>query len=302
MALYGFDTVKLSEQWLLNGGLRMDHYRLNVSGPAGGRAPNNYPAYDLQRSDTLWNYQLGVVYKPAANGSIYASLGTSSRPGGSTLGNGSEDLTVTTDALADLQPEKTRSIELGTKWDVLNNRLGLTAAIFRNEVTNVRITENGLTYMGGNKVVNGLELGFTGSVMPGLDIFGGYTYMDSEQKDMGIGNIANGQPFQNTPKHSFSLWSSYKPTAKLTLGLGVYAQSSVNAAYIRSNDGGIVTKGTSGYARYDAMASYQFTPNMALQLNLYNLGNKVYYTGVRSPHYANIGAGRSAVATLKITY
>ncbi len=77
VALYGFDTVKLNEQWLLNGGLRMDHYRLNVSGPAGGRAPNNYPAYDLQRSDTLWNYQLGVVYKPAANGSIYASLGTS---------------------------------------------------------------------------------------------------------------------------------------------------------------------------------------------------------------------------------
>lgn len=303
VALYGFDTAKLNEQWLLNGGLRMDHYRLNTSGPAGGRAPNNYPAYDLQRSDTLWNYQLGVVYKPAANGSIYASLGTSSRPGGSTLGNGSEDLTVTTDALADLQPEKTRSIELGTKWDVLNNHLGLTAAIFRNEVTNVRITENGLTYMGGNKVVNGLELGFTGSVMPGLDIFGGYTYMDSEQKDMGIGNIANGQPFQNTPKHSFSLWSSYKPTPKLTLGLGVYAQSSVNASYILSKvDGGIVTKGTSGYARYDAMASYQFTPNMALQLNLYNLGNKVYYTGVRSPHYANIGAGRSAVATLKITY
>ena len=89
---------------------------------------------------------------------------------------------------------------------------------------------------------------------------------------------------------------------KLTLGLGVYAQSSVNASYIRSNDGGIVTKGVSGYARYDAMASYQFHPNMALQLNIYNLGDKVYYTGVRSSHYANIGAGRSAVATLKITY
>ncbi|MBV2163556.1 MAG: TonB-dependent siderophore receptor [Comamonas sp.] len=299
-ALYGFDTIKLNEQWLINGGLRVDHYKIDASGPPprGSVVP-----YDLSRSDTLFNYQLGVVYKPASNGSIYASLGTSSRPGGSSLGNGSEDLGITTDALADLKPEKTRSIELGTKWDVLNNHLGLTAAIFRNEVTNVRITENGITYMGGNKVVNGIELGFTGSVLPGLDVFGGYTYMDSEQKDMGAGNIANGQPFQNTPKHSFSLWTSYKPMSKLTLGLGVYAQSSVNASYIRSTvDGGIVTKGASGYARYDAMASYQFTPNMALQLNLYNLTDKVYYTGVRSPHYANIGAGRSAVATLKIAY
>lgn len=302
-ALYGFDTMKFNDQWLLNAGLRVDHYRLSASGPAGGRGATAYPAYDLKRSDTLFNYQLGLVYKPAANGSIYASLGTSSRPGGSTLGNGNEDLSTTTDALADLKPEKTRSMELGTKWEVLQQQLSLNAALFRNEVTNVRITENGVTYMGGNKVVNGLELGFSGRILPQLSVFGGYTYMDSEQKDLGLNNVGNGLPFPNTPKHSFSLWASYKPMAKLTLGLGLYAQSDVAQGYVRSSvDGGIVTKGVAGYSRYDAMASYQFNPNLALQLNVYNLTDKVYYTGVRSPHYANIGAGRSAVATLKFTY
>jgi catecholate siderophore receptor len=103
----------------------------------------------------MFNYQLGVVYKPASNGSIYANIGTSSRPGGSTLGNGSEDLTTTTDALISLKPEKTKSIELGTKWDLLDKKLNLTAAVFRNEVTNVRITDATGTYMGGNKEVNG---------------------------------------------------------------------------------------------------------------------------------------------------
>ncbi len=301
VAVYGFDTLKLNEQWLVNAGLRVDHYKLNASGPAGGRAPNNYPAYDLSRSDTLFNYQLGVVYKPASNGSIYASIGTSSRPGGSTLGNGSEDLTTTTEALASLKPEKTKAIELGTKWDLLDKKLGLTAAIFRNDVTNVRITDATGTYMGGNKVVNGLELGFTGQILSNLSVFGGYTYMDSKQKNMGIGNVANGQPFANTPKHSFSLWTSYKPMAKLTLGLGVTAQSSVNAAYVQGV-GGIVTKGANGYARYDAMMAYQINKNLAFQLNVYNLGNKVYYSGVRSPHYATMAAGRSAVASLKFTY
>ena len=303
-ALYGFDTLKFNDQWLLNAGLRVDHYRLSASGPESRRgATLLYPAYDLKRSDTLFNYQLGLVYKPAANGSIYASLGTSSRPGGSTLGNGNEDLSTTTDALADLKPEKTRSIELGTKWDLLDKKLGLTAALFRNEVTNVRITENGVTYMGGNKVVNGVELGFNGQILRNLNVFGGYTYMDSEQKDLGLNNVGNGLPFPNTPKHSFSLWASYKPMAKLTLGLGLYAQSEVAQGYVRSGvDQGIVTKGVAGYSRYDAMASYQFNPNLALQLNVYNLTDKVYYTGVRSPHYANIGAGRSAVATLKFTY
>lgn len=303
IALYGFDTLKLNEQWLVNAGLRVDHYKLSSSGPAGGRAPNNYPAYDLSRSDTLFNYQLGVVYKPAANGSIYANIGTSSRPGGSTLGNGSEDLTTTTDALISLKPEKTKSIELGTKWDLLDKKLNLAAAIFRNEVTNVRISDATGTYMGGNKEVNGLELGFTGQILSNLSVFGGYTFMDSEQKNMGIGNVANGQPFTNTPKHSFSLWTSYKPMSKLTLGLGIYAQSSVNAAYAVSTvDGGIVTKGANGFARYDAMLAYQIDKNLSFQLNVYNLGNKVYYTGVRSPHYANIGAGRSAVASLKFMY
>ena len=298
-ALYGFDTLKFNDQWLLNAGLRIDHYRLSASGPAG----RSNPAYDLTRSDTLFNYQLGLVYKPASNGSIYASVGTSSRPGGSTLGNGNEDLGVTTEALADLKPEKTRSIELGTKWDVLNQQLSLNAALFRNEVTNVRITENGVTYMGGNKVVNGLELGFSGRILPQLSVFGGYTYMDSEQKNLGLNNVANGLPFPNTPKHSFSLWTSYKPMAKLTLGLGVYAQSDAAQGYVRSSvDQGIVTKGIAGYSRYDAMASYQFNPNLALQLNVYNLTDKVYYSGVRSPHYATMAAGRSAVATLKFTY
>ena len=303
IALYVFDTLKLNDQWLVNVGSRLDHYKLRTSGPAGGRSPNNYPAYDLSRSDTLFNYQLGVVYKPAINGSIYASIGTSSRPGGSTLGSGNEDLATNTQEQTDLNPEKTRSLELGTKWDLLNNALGVNAALFRNEVTNVRITENGETFMGGNKVVNGVELGFNGQLTKGLNVFGGYTYMDSEQKNMGVGNIANGLPFANTPKHSLSLWANYKPTDKLTLGLGVYAQSDVAQGYIRSSvDQGIVTKGISGYSRYDAMASYQFNPNLALQVNVYNLTDKVYYSGVRSPHYANIGAGRSAVATLKFTY
>ncbi|MDH1335513.1 TonB-dependent siderophore receptor [Comamonas thiooxydans] len=305
IALYGFDTLKFNEQWLLNAGLRVDHYKTSSYAPeyTNPLTAAKSDLLDQSRSDTLFNYQLGLVYKPAANGSIYANIGTSSRPGGSSLGNGSEDLAITSDALASLKPEKTKSIELGTKWDLLNKKLNLSAAVFRNEVTNVRITENGITYMGGNKEVNGLELGFTGQILSNLSVFGGYTYMDSEQKNMGIGNIANGLPFTNTPKHSFSLWTSYKPMPKLTLGLGVYAQSSVNASYVKSSvDGGIVTKGAGGYTRFDAMMAYQIDKNLAFQLNVFNLGDKVYYSGVRSPHYATMAAGRSAVASLKFTY
>ncbi|MEG3000403.1 MAG: TonB-dependent siderophore receptor [Comamonas sp.] len=300
VGLYGFDTIKLNEQWQINAGVRADHYKVQYT----------TSTTDIDSTDTLFNYQMGVVYKPAPNGSIYASIGTSSKPGGGTLGNGNEDQTITDATLADLAAEKTRSYEIGTKWELLDKKLGVTAAVFRNEVTNLRINDaSGVAVMSGGKVVNGIELGFNGRINAAWSVFGGYTFMDSELKDGGYSCRSgvctapiDGVDFPNTPKHSFSLWTSYKPTNKLTLGLGVYAQSSVNQGYTRATDGGIITRAVNGYARYDAMLGYQINRNLAFQLNLYNLGDKVYYSGVRSPHYANIAAGRSAVASLKFTY
>jgi catecholate siderophore receptor len=41
---------------------------------------------------------------------------------------------------SNLKPEEVRTIEIGTKWDVYNDRLNLTAAIFRTEKQNTRAT------------------------------------------------------------------------------------------------------------------------------------------------------------------
>jgi catecholate siderophore receptor len=91
---------------------------------------------------------------------------------------------------ADLKPEKTKSIELGTKWDLLDKKLNLTAAVFRNEVTNVASPMVAALHgrqQGGQRH----ELGFTGQILSNLSVFGGYTYMDSEQRTW-AGNAANG--------------------------------------------------------------------------------------------------------------
>ena len=88
------------------------------------------------------NWQAGLVFKPAQNGSIYASYATSSTPAGMMLGEGSETQSLTpgrggVGSNADqLAPEKNRSIELGTKWNVLNDKLALTAALFQIDTTN----------------------------------------------------------------------------------------------------------------------------------------------------------------------
>ena len=304
-SVYAFDTIEFNPQWLLNAGVRFDHYESSSQAPDAER---------FKRTDNLWNYQLGLVYKPLPNGSIYANVATASTPGNSFLGQGLEDQGISNSTTGrnpvnnanDMAPEKTRSYEIGTKWDVLDNQLSLTGAIFRNEVTNTRIVENGIARMAGEKVVDGFELGFTGRITENWEVFGGYTFMSSEQKKLaknadGSDNVAQGRDFFNTPRHSGSLWTSYKITPKLTAGVGMYAQSDAVGSYTKNKDA-VLIKGIPGYARYDAMLSYQISKNAKAQLNVYNLTDKEYYSSTYSTHYATLGTGRAAVASLKLTF
>lgn len=309
-SLYAFDTLTLTPQWIVNGGLRYDHYKTSLVNTKG---------VEYGRTDNLLNYQLGVVYKLQPDASVYASIGSSSTPGNAGLGQGADSTIDPTGGRtpitnADmLKPEKTRSYELGTKWDLMDKRLGLTAAIFRNETTNARITDptGNTASMAGKKIVNGLELGATGRVTRQVDVFAGYTFMDSEQKNIGTvtsGALAGrpaagtGEAFPNTPRHSFSLWANYRPDAKLTLGLGAFGQSEANGGYGYTTDGHLITRGIAGYVRLDAMASYKFNPNLSLQVNIQNLTDKEYYASTYSTHYATPAAGRTVIATLKARF
>ena len=303
VGLYAFDTITLTPQWLINAGLRYDRYST--------KQWTSTTAFD--RDDNLLNYQLGVVYKLQPNASIYASVGSASTPGGGTGGQGSESLAIGNSSTVlnadDLKPEKTRSFELGTKWDLLDKQLSLTAAIFRNETTNARIRDplTNTSAMAGNKVVNGIELGFAGRITKQWDVFGGYTYMDSKQKNIGVTaagvpNAGTGEAFPNTPKHSFSVWTSYKFTPQLTVGLGAFGQSSVVGGYGFGANNVLVKRGAPGFTRFDAMASYAFTKNLTLQVNVYNLSNKTYFSQAYAAHYASMAPGRSVVATLRFAY
>ena len=310
-SLYAFDTITLTPQWIINGGLRYDHYKTSVVNATGT---------EFKRNDNILNYQLGVVYKLQPDASLYASVSSSSTPGNTLLGQGSESQGIdptsgrTPITNADtLKPEKTRAYEIGTKWDLLDKRLGVTAALFRNETTNARIVDpvGNTASMVGKKVVNGVELGLTGRVTKEIDVFGGYTYMDSEQKNIGtvtsgalkgLPVAGTGLAFPNTPKHSFSLWANYRPNAKLTLGLGAFGQSEAVGGYGYTTDGHLVTRAIPGYVRLDAMVSYKFTPNLSLQVNVQNLTNKEYYASTYTTHYATMAPGRAVIATLKARF
>jgi catecholate siderophore receptor len=85
-SIYAMDTITLTPQWLLNAGLRYDHYDSKMHNPtAAGTAA---APKDLQNKNGFWNYQAGVVYKPLPEASVYLNYATSSTPPGMDSGDG----------------------------------------------------------------------------------------------------------------------------------------------------------------------------------------------------------------------
>ena len=286
-AAYVFDTLTFNEQWSLNLGLRYDHYDTRSSGFAAARGTTPGGTFDRQKTTELWNYQLGVVYKPLPNGSIYAALSTSSNPSGETSGNGGLELALNN---ADLDPEKNRNYEIGTKWDLFNDNLALTAALFRTDKTNARITDpDNTTYqaLDGEQRVQGVEFTYAGNLSSRWKVYGGYTYMESELVKTTLA-ADQGNHMPSTPRNSFNLWSTYELVPRLVIGGG--------ATYVGSRFGNEANSiEVPSYWRYDAMASYALTKNVDLQLNVQNLTDKRYFDQVFQTHYAHVAAGRTAL-------
>ncbi|MCY1216179.1 putative TonB-dependent receptor BfrD [compost metagenome] len=286
-SVYLFDTMEITKQWMVNGGVRYDSYRTTSQTPA----TNTF----ISNDSNFFNYQAGVVYKPVEFGSIYVSYGTSSTPPGSTNGDGADNITA---AQRNLEPETARSVELGTKWDLLGKRLSLTGAIFQIEKNNARVAvDANTTVNAGKQRVKGFELGFAGNLTDKWGLFGGYTYLNSELIDNGpqATNAANnGNQFPNTPKNSFSLWTTYQVLPALTVGGGAYYVDKVyanpaNSLYVPS------------YWRFDLMAAYRVNKNLSLQLNVQNLFDKTYYTKAHT-HYGALGAGRFGMLTANFKF
>ena len=89
-------------------------------------------AYD----DVLWNGNAGITVKPQEEGIVYFSWGTARNINGgeSDLGGSCGYGGICVDDAVDIGdglPESTTSFELGTKWDLFDDRFLVTAALFQ---------------------------------------------------------------------------------------------------------------------------------------------------------------------------
>jgi len=277
--IYAFDTVKLGKRWELIGGLRWDYFDVEGVPTAAATAT---PPSRIARIDRMLSGRGSIVFKPKAEGSFYASYGTSVNPS-------LEGLAYQTVAPT-IEPEKTYTVEVGTKWDLVGERLSLNAAIFNVDKTNARTTDpvTNLVSLNGDLRVRGIELGASGSITRVLKVLAGYTLLDS--KVVKSDNpVEVGRRFQNTPRNSFNLWSTYLVRSKLNLGGGV--------RFIGRRFGNNTnTRWVDKYYTIDALVSYPITSKVDLRLNLYNLNDAYYFDRLGGGHLIP-GAGRSVMVS-----
>ncbi len=301
--VYAFDTITLNPQWQLNLGIRFDRYEAEYISAIATTAP--FVRSTFKRQDDLVNYQVGLVYKPIEAATVYATYSTSSTPVGNALAQGVDSNALSSAANAALVPEENKAYEIGAKWDVLGDALSLSAAIFRVETDNARITvADGTVAQVGEKLIQGLEIGVNGEITDAWSVFAGYTYLDSELVKAGGSGTAyglnDGIQFPNTPENSASITTNYQVTPQFNVGGGVYYMGKVygNASTATINS----TKYIPDYTRVDANATYVINDQLNLRLNVQNLTDEFYFNQAYPTHYATVAPGRSATLTLNFRY
>ncbi len=308
-ALYVFDTLHLNEQWALNGGVRFEHFRTETDSAAvsgGALVPGSaYESGDL----TSWN--AGVVFKPLENGSIYLSYANSLTPPGSGNFNlAASAADSSSNEQVGLDPQETEHLELGTKWDLLDQRLALTLAAYRTE-NDKQVSYDSFAaryFQEGKTRVDGVELGLVGQLSNFWQVSAGIAHMKTKQIDQLSHRASTGVTSENTgvrwsPDLTATLWTSYT-LGDLTLGGG--------ARYVSEQDR-VITSGTDlstqnmpkipSYWVADAMAAYRVNDTVNLRLNLYNLFDEEYIETLNNGgSRVRMGTPRSAMVTTELSF
>lgn len=323
IGVYANDSITLTDRLILNLGVRWDQYSVKgvnavLGSPSSTAGVWNVMGYTVVPEQTweFTNYQVGLVFKPTQNSSVYASWSTSSTP--PTISAGDQNAsggTGTVDGVANtvLDPEDTESFEIGAKANVLNDRLALSAAAFHLTRKNALIlVEPNIFRQEGEVEVNGFELGVSGSITPKWTVFGGYTYMDSELTKAAVVvsgtppvasvNPLQGLPLANTPKNSASLFTTYRLLPKLTIGGGVYYTSKSWGGNQGGAGGGNNRVYAPEWTRVDAFATYDLSDRASLQLNVKNATDEEYIMRTNGVHHADPAPARQAILALNLRF
>lgn len=287
-AIYGSARLKLAEPLALVLGGRTTWYEEKSSsynGPA-----KLWSANPTAKTNGEFTPYAGTVFDLNETFSAYASytqifIPRSERDASNTL----------------LPPQTGKSYELGLKGEHLDGKLNTSFAVFRTQEANVPVEDPGGTPLPDGSTPyrsvagarsKGFEVTVAGEVARGLQVMGGYTYFSKRDNN---GTLL----LTNYPQRLFRLATSYRlPGAwnRLTVGGSLNYQSGIH--YDEAAGLGRVSQG--GVALLGLMARFEFNRQLAASINIENLTDKRYYSGLGEYNGYNYGTPRNV--WMKISY
>ena len=276
--VFAVDEITIFEWLKLMGGVRYDLFDADFRSAFTGQR--------FSRTDTGVSPRAALVVLPTKTQTYYFSYGTSFNPSAEALSLAANN--------ADTDPETTETFEVGAKWDVMDGRLGLRAALFQTDKNNARTTDPalGIMVLEGKQRVRGVELEAIGRILPAWNIFAGYTYLEAkvlEALEVTAGIPVKGKRIQNVPENTFSLWTTYDITPQWQVGGGVIYVDQRFANNINVNI-------APGYVRADMTVAYKPIKPLELRMNVINLADEVYFDQVHPSHVVP-GAARTFLFT-----
>ena len=293
LGVYAQDTVHLTDAWRVLGGLRVDRFQAMYADSAGNR---------IDLSQNLWSPRLGLIWQPRTDVSWYASYGTSYNTSGDTYQYAiNQALAGNNTALVNTPPEKSRNLEVGGKLDVFEQRGLLGVALFRSEKYNERNTDIDTAanqyLLSGKRHATGMEFNFAGRITPAWEVFYNHTWIPLARIDTSsaTGNAqTEGDRPALTPKHSASLWSTYRLSGLWRVGGGLNHRSAQSPDQNR-------TVTAAAFTTVDAMVEHTLSENSLLKLNVNNLTNRLYADQLYRGFYVP-GAARRMELSLKTLF
>ena len=309
-AIYAFDTLELNDRWHVTGGLRLEHYRTETRSVAITTTPPIVTTTAaLSDSDVIASWKVGVLYKPAENGSVYVAFANSRKPPGAdsfTLNSSGTNINS-----PNLDPQKASNIELGTKWEFLDGNLAATGALFhsknRNDLARPDPGNPDFVVQYGEKEVKGIELGLVGQLTPAWQLSFGLTRQDTEVTDGSIPaaggpSTQTGASINFSPKLSATLWTTYKLPHGITVGGGArHIDTQARQINNAPAAGGVFE--VPSFTVIDLFAYYAMTENVGVQLNAYNVADEEYISAINNSGQRYIaGTPRSYLLTVNFAF
>ena len=280
MGLYARNRIDLGDQWIINLSGRYDWAKSSSENVLKGTKTD-------PQDDQAFTGNASVMYLANQFVAPYISYATSFIPNIGTDKN---------DAL--FEPEKGKQYEIGMKFQSADQQIQGALSWFDLRRQNVLVndpTDINYQITEGEQTTQGIEAEVNAALSDRWTSSVAYAYTYDSKTTKSTELTAIGERLENTPEHTYSLMTRYRPQGVLGwyVGAGITGASATELAGLNVE--------LPAYTIYNADAGYD-TEHWGAQLSIRNLFDKNYYSGVIDNRVVAFGNSRQVNFAVKFKY